>query len=214
MKSRTGPAGVERSRYIKILQIIDRSLRRLPTGTGPAAMLIFLVAAEYFDLGQQVGYSLAPAFVILAFSVYCGGWICGILSAGQITVYELFLWGDVPVGRIGIVIGSVWIMVFLIALLNERASLIDAQSALMDHLKKAMLSEDDNIGQLKNLLNHWADLSDTTREQTLRAVILRMADNRHDLAHLATLVFGWHAIRAEMEETMQKAEKWSKEPPR
>lgn len=192
------------------LRTVDRLLRAAPIWAGPVLMAAFLGLATWAGLGYQVQFSVAPAFVILAYAAY-SGLVAGSSAAGLLTVYSLWLalvYG-VPAGRTATVLVSAWAVVLVISTLQARASLIDTKSNLMAYLMKAMLAEDDNISQLKSLLEHWPNLSHETREQTLRAVILRAADNRHHLAHLTTLVFGWAAIRAEMDETARMAKEWS-----
>lgn len=193
------------------LRFVDRLLRAAPAWTGPALMGGFLAAATWAGLGLQVQFSVAPAFVILAYAVY-SGLAPGAVAAGLLTGHSLILaglYGAVSAERTAVVVASAWAIVLLIGTLQARASLIDTKSNLMAYLMKAMLAEDDNISQLQQLLANWPNITNQTREQTLRAVILRAADNRHHLAHLTTLVFGWAAIRDEMDETIKMAKDWS-----
>ncbi len=206
MKFLTNISLIGYRRYL--LRRFDNLLRRLPMGIGPGLTVAFLLATWLLDAGNVVQFSLAPAFVIVVFAVYCGGWLCGNLSAGLVTGYELILWsnGDVSTARSLTVSISAWLIVLLVGLLNDRAALVDNASSLLARLNLAIEAEDDNIKSAGAIL-FWIDRQHEGEEQLLQIRVMleqlhrRMSENRHHLAHLVTLVFGWLAIKKEIDKS-------------
>ena len=153
-----------------------------------------------------VASTVSPALPALVFSGLFGGIVPALLSALIISVYTHLLLPSDLLARVLVVNLSYLGTALLIAYYHVQIRQHDTLNGNIDRLKLAIQAEDNNLGIVKNLLDRWDDYTADGHRNQVRQLWMAMSDNRHHLAHLAALVFGWHAIRREMDETQRRAE--------
>lgn len=153
-----------------------------------------------------VASTVSPALPALVFAGLFGGIVPALLTAIIISIYAHLLLPSDLVGRVMVVNASYLATALLIAYYHVQIRQHDTLNGNIDRLKLAIEAEDNNLAMARNLLDRWDDFTTEGHKNQVKHLWLAMSDNRHHLAHLAALVFGWRAIRREMDETQRRAE--------
>lgn len=184
-----------------LLQIIDYRLAS-PRRIAAAACVTgggLLVSYALSEMG--LGRTVAPALPVLVWSGLFGGLVPAVISMLMIAVYSHLLLAATDLGRSAVVNVSYAATVAVLAWYYIKIHRYDSLNGNLARLQLAMEAEDNNIAIATEMDRRWPETPDSERREMLRRLLLAMADNRHHLAHLSTLVFGWMAIRREIDAT-------------
>lgn len=157
---------------------------------GVGITLVFIVVIR-IAIAFELSPTSAPSFVGIVLASYIGGLVPGIIAALLVGIDQHLIVDDLS--RTIVVNFSAMAIAVIVGVLQRRARMVDTLNGNLERLRTTVKACD-------SLLTAWDDYSDKGRKNQVVIV-------RHHISHLATLVFGWKAIRKEMDETQAIARK-------
>jgi hypothetical protein len=152
---------------------------------GPILTLVLLMIIYFMPWP-----SAAPAFALVVYSAYSGGFVSSLVSALLVIAYMVLVYPpDLP--RLVAAITAVLATAAMVAVLKRQAELSQSINGNVEQLRGA-------LGEVNNLLDNWRLLSDEGK----RYRIVRIEDV---LANVLTKIYGWRAVKAEIEDAKKMA---------
>lgn len=180
-----------------------------------ALFLIFLLVTRPF--GELFGFTLAPVFLLVVFSVFAGGLWYGLLSAGMSILVEIIIvWPLGQYGRMAIVSISLVGIVWLVWLLQRKAALLDTLDGNIDNLLRITTLSVNFLEDFKTMIGRINRLAKAkTTPGHILEVITRQAqelENRYEIIHdqianLTTRVYGWYQLSQEVKQTQEQIDR-------
>lgn len=153
---------------------------------GPLLTLAVLLIIRYLP---GLGFTAALAFIPLVWSAYRAGLFPAMASSVIIAIFAAAIYPPDYSRTVQVIITAVLISL-MVGYLKHHAELSQSLNGNLKRLRES-------LELVRRLKYEWADLSDSGRYKLVDAI-------ENKLAQLATLVWGWHSIRVEIDETREE----------
>ena len=151
---------------------------------GPVITLA-IVLLTYF-LAPYISVSFGWAFVAIVWTAYIGGLLPTIISLIIILITMGIIYPP-DYGRLIQSGLSITLIGTMVIALKRKALMTESLNGNIKRLKES-------LDITRDLLINWDDMSDNGRQKRVRLI-------EDKLGNLAALVYGWHKIRQEIDET-------------